>query len=145
MRSGVCKVLCFYLPPRGHCGPNPRGCPERASTYPRPYEERVGDLYQSEHSERPRYTKYPEYTKSSSDDDGHIFVGWVGGTPEYFLFLRLRWILALFCPLCFSLSPCLFPVFFVARVPVLNLTALCLPYLFQVCLVFPHRLALILH
>ena len=59
LRSGVCKVLCFYLPPRGHCGPNPRGSIKRASVYPRPDEERGGDLYQSERSERPRYTKYP--------------------------------------------------------------------------------------
>lgn len=59
LQSVVCKVLCFYLPLRGHRSPNPRGCIKHASTYPRPDEERVGDLYRSERSERPRYTKYP--------------------------------------------------------------------------------------
>ena len=45
------------------------------------------------------------------------------------------------CPLGFSWSPCLFPVFFVARVLLrlteFNLTALCWPYLFLVYLAFP--------
>ena len=53
------------------------------------------------------------------------------------------------CPLSFSLSPCLFSVFFVARVLLrlteFNLTALCWPYLFLVYLAFPYCLALILH
>lgn len=52
LRSVVCKVLCFYLPPRGHCGPNPRGCIKRASEYPRLDEVRGEDLYRSERSER---------------------------------------------------------------------------------------------
>ena len=74
-----------------------------------------GDLYQSEHSERPRYTKYPEYTKSSSDDDEHIFVGWVGGTPKYFSFFAL------------ALVPCLIlldlvALSFVVALPVLGRT-----------------------
>ena len=80
--------------------------------------------------------------------DIFLLGGWVA-RPSAFYFVRLRWFLVLLCPLGFSLSPCLFPVFFVARVLLrlteFNLTALCWPYLFQVCLVFPHRLALILH
>lgn len=90
--------------------------------------------------------------KSSMNGDEQIFVGWVGGTPESFLYLRLRWFLVLLCftwSLCFSLSPCLFSVFLVNCVllcfSVLILTALCLPYLFLVYLAFPHCLALILH
>ena len=96
--------------------------------------------------------------------------GWVA-RPSTSLFLRCRWFLALFClawslgfpvfallssmlnlialcPLGFSWSPCLFPVFFVARVLLrlteFNLTALCWPYLFLVGLAFPPSLALIL-
>lgn len=86
-----------------------------------------------------------------------FFVGWVGGTPERFLFSACSrfalpysvWLgrsvfcfcVVLFCLLGFSWSLSLFPAFSVDRVlprmSVLILTALCCPYLFLVCLAFP--------
>lgn len=89
----------------------------------------------------------------SRDDDEHIFVGWVGWHARALFILWLfRVCLVLFCfawSLCFSLSPNLFSVFLVNCVllclTVFNLTALCCPCLFLVCLAFPHCLTLILH
>ena len=73
--------------------------------------------------------------------------GWVARPSAFYFvaFLCSPCLIVLAWSLCLLLSPCLFPVFFVARVPVLNLTALCHPCLFLVGLAFPHRLALILH
>ena len=72
----------------------------------------------------------------SSNGDVHIFVGWVGGTPERFLILWLsRVCLVLFClawSLCFSLSPCPFCAFqLVARVPLCFSLSLCPSRSFQ--------------
>lgn len=98
MRSGACKVLCFYLAPRGHCGPNPRGCLKRASEYPRPDEVRGGDLYRSERSERRSDSDSPNQPNTLRNDDEQIFVGWVGGTPEcFFIFCACTGRLVLFC------------------------------------------------
>ena len=89
LRSVVCKVLCFKDAPRGHCGPNPRGSIKRASEYPRPDEEREGDLYRSERSERRSDRDSPKQPNLLRNDDGQIFVGWVGGTPERFFIFAL--------------------------------------------------------
>ena len=83
----MCKVLCFKDAPRGHYGPNPRGSIKRASPYPRPDEERGGDLYRSERSERRSDSDSPKQPNPLRNGDVQIFVGWVGGTPDRFLFL----------------------------------------------------------
>ena len=100
-------------PPRGHYGPNPRGCIKRASEYPRPDEVRGGELYRSERSERRSDRDSPKQPNPLRNDDGQIFVGWVGGTPECFFYFALALVpcLILFDLVWLSLSPCLFPVY----------------------------------
>lgn len=112
LRSVVCKVLCFKDAPRGCCGPNPRGCIKHASEYQRPDEERGGDLYQSERSERRSDRDSPNQPNTLRNGDVHIFVGWVGGTPECFFIFALALVpclIVLAWSLCLLLLPC-FPL-----------------------------------
>lgn len=75
----------MFLPcPSWSLRSKPTGCLKRASEYPRPDEERGGDLYRSERSERRSDRDSPSQDRTLRNDDEHIFVGWVGGTPVRF-------------------------------------------------------------
>ena len=80
-----CVKYCVFTLPLGFTAVQTHGGGiKRASTYPRPDEERGGDLYRSERSERRSDSDSPNQVGTLRNDDGQIFVGWVGGTPECF-------------------------------------------------------------
>ena len=141
----MCKVLCFKDAPRGHCGPNPRGSIKRASTYPRPDEVRVGDLYRSERSERRSDSTYPtHHARQHKVMYNFLWGGWVArpsafyfciiaGSLSYAVRSVFRWRFAL---LRLTVLGYVFPV---TRVPFGR------PCPFLVCLSFPPCLVHAIH
>lgn len=148
-----CVKYCVFAFPRGHLTVQTPVGVKRALRYPRPRRgtrrgSYIGASVASDVAIAPNH-----YITQSNQWWYTIFVGWVGGTPEHFLFFALSLVpclilsaLSFFVALlnrawfCLSLSPC--PVlFFVARFRFPSLS----PYLFLVCLAFPRRLVHAIH
>ena len=156
----VCVKYCVFTIPLGYTVVQTHGGSiKRASTYPRPDEERGGDLYRSERSERRSDSAYPtQHTRQQKTMNIFLLGGWAA-RPSAFYFCVIDGALSysvhsVFRCRCASLSLCFVVAVLRCRCASLSLCFVCLtvfyfaalvysyPYLFLVCLAFPLGLVL---